>query len=65
MLRSLLVSCTGDIKSTKYIKFFLDEMQIQNTTNFMTSLVALAQDNHCGDGTTWTVVLIFSLLKNA
>jgi len=61
----MLVSGSGDIKTTKDGKVLLSEMQIQNPTASMIARAASAQDEVTGDGTTSNVLLIGELMKQA
>lgn len=61
----MLVSGSGEIKTTKDGKVLLNEMQIQNPTASMIARAATAQDDVTGDGTTSNVLLIGELLKQA
>jgi T-complex protein 1 subunit zeta len=61
----MLVSGSGDIKLTKDGNVLLKEMSIQHPTASMIARASTAQDDHTGDGTTSTVLLIGELLKQA
>ncbi|KAI3387667.1 hypothetical protein SNEBB_005271 [Seison nebaliae] len=61
----MLVSGAGDIKTTKDGNSLLHDMQITHPTATLIARVATAQDDHTGDGTTSTVLLIGEALKQA
>ena len=60
----MLVGGAGDIQLTKDGNVLLKNLTIIHPTALLIARAAVAQDDNTGDGTTSTVVLIDSILKN-
>jgi len=61
----MLVSGSGDIKTTKDGAVLLEELPIQHPTASLIARTATAQDDITGDGTTTCIILIGELLRQA